>query len=255
MTTQKINDGTAQFFDDPSDIAAHAENALRNIEAGQPYITDVTLKYWENEAIARFAAQTSFRPTFEPDKLKERELWLAKWANEARHASVYHSGLNPVARAAVRVLLGACELNNAILDKGDPQKIAALSMLLVCEVLMGGYMLEVDTMHEAKGALDKAMKNRVRKTIGKQHDDLTKARNGCISQARIMWVDNPTLRIGQVAEECRERLLLNIEKLPSMNARDVPDIPTIKSWLKEAAAENRITIPDGAQKPGRPKGK
>lgn len=138
-----FRDGDGPFYDDPSDLAVHAQNALRNIEAGQPYITDITLRYLEEEAIARFAKQTGMRPDHEPDKRTDRSLWVAKWENEARYADAHIDSLNDIARASVRVLITACQLRGAIEDKGDPQKIAALSMLLICEVLMGGYMLEV----------------------------------------------------------------------------------------------------------------
>lgn len=250
MSIRPLRDGERPFYDDPSDIAVHAENALRNIAAGQPYITDVTLRYLEEEAIARFAKQTQFRPTYEPDKNKDRDLWCAKWANEASHAQVNMEGLNPVAQASVRVLLGACELRNAIQENGSPQKIAALSMLLVCEVLMGGYSLEYHATLETKNALKNAKDSAYKKGFGQEQDDMNKARLACIDGAAKRWKENPSILIGTMANALEAGLLQNIEKLPSLDT--VPKAKTIKAWLREAAKVGKLSIPDAAQRRGRP---
>ena len=251
MHLRPIRDGESPFHDDPEDIAHHIrDNALRNIEAGQPYITDVTLRYLEHEAISRFAAQTGMRPTHEPDMYKEFELWRSKWCDEARYANVHINKLNAIAQASVRVLLTAGQLRSAIEDDEDSQKISALSMLLVCEVLIGGYSLEFDANLQTKNALQKAKFDGYRKGFGKEQDDMNAAQRACIIGAEKRWKDSPLALISTVADELEAALLRNIEKLPKLDT--VPKAKTIKVWLRKAAREGKLAIPEAAQKRGRP---
>ena len=251
MATRPIQDGNRPFYDDPEDIAHHiTDNALRNIEAGQPYITDVTLQYLEDEAIARFAKQTGMRPTHEPDKYKERNLWRSKWENEARHANGHINSLNDVARASVRVLITACQLRGEIEENADPQKIAALSMLLVCEVFMGGYTLEFQATIQTNEALQKAKKSAYDKGFGQGQDDMDKARLACISGAAKRWKKDPLILISSMADDLKNELFKHREKLP--NLPTIPKTMTIKGWLRKAAKDGKLIIPEAAQKRGRP---
>lgn len=142
-----INDGSAPFHDDPNDIAHHLrDNAIRNIEAGQPFISEVTLPFFEMEAISRIKKQTNICPENEPNRNRERELWRQKWVCEAQFAERNIYNYEPVAQAAMRVLLTSARLRGAIDDNSAPQMIAALSMLLACEVLEGGYVIKFESL-------------------------------------------------------------------------------------------------------------
>lgn len=251
MTTRPINDGNGHFYDDPSDIGAHIENAIHNIEAGQPYITDVTLEYFEEEAIARFAKQTGMRPLHEPDKKKNWALWVSKWANEARHAQPHSNAKSAIVRAAINVLLTACELRAEIEDNENPQKIAALAMLLVCEVLMGGYMLDSELLKRSIEDTEKKKKRVYKQTIGIESEDQKRARNACIAAAKKIWSDDPNRRTGDVATELHKRLLDNLDKLPSLDL--TPKAETIKCWLRAANKNGELAIPEAAQLHGRPR--
>lgn len=233
---------------------------LDDLDAGHSPMLDTLIPYMEMEAVHRFKKEISLVRDWEPKLTDGFEAWRLFWLEEARHncqfygpLGVANDHLSKICQAALNLMLAASALRDAIAE-GKAEQASALGIVLICEAIQGGYSLEVDAMREAKEALDKAMKNRVRDTIGKQHDDLTKARNACISKAKKMWAEDQTLRIGRVAEECQDGLLRNIQKLPSMTARDIPDIPTIKNWFKDAATAKKLTIPEDAQKPGRPKG-
>lgn len=158
-----IRDGSAPFYDDPDDIAWHLkDNAIRNIEAGQPYITEVTLPYLEIEAISRMEKRMGLMVDA-PDRRKEPDLWRAKWVCEALCLERHLSGYDPIAQAAVRVLITASKLRAAI-DRSDMQMIAALSMLLGCEVFAGGYSLAFEAAKRTAKTL--AAKPRQTATLG-----------------------------------------------------------------------------------------
>ena len=112
---RQINDGSAPFHDDPNEIAHHLrDNAIRNIEAGQSFISEVTLPFFEREAVCRIKKQTDICPTSEPDKRREPELWRQKWVCEAQYAERNINNYEPVAQAAIRVLLTSAKLRSAI---------------------------------------------------------------------------------------------------------------------------------------------
>lgn len=245
-----IKDGAGHFYDDPSDIAVSMENAIRNIDAGAPYITDVTLEYFEAEAIARFAKQTGMQPLVFPEKKQNRSIWLAKWVNVAESIDLNSSTINGMARSSIRVLLAAYRLRREIEINDNPQKIAALSMLLICEVFMGGYMLENESLREAIEGVEQDKARVYKNTIGAEADDQERARKYCINAAAKIWVEQPTRRIGNVSKELHEYLLANLDRLTTLNL--TPKIDTIKGWLKTAALDNKLSIPPGAQMRGRP---
>lgn len=148
-------DGSLPFYDEPDDVVGHLENnVLENIENGYPEITKVTLPYFEEEAIERIRAQTGHAPTEEPDRRKEGDLWRAKWVCEAQYLERNRHNYNEVARAAIDLLLIASRLRGEILrdadeGPGNPQLVAALSMLLVCRLFEGGYSIKARKHEEA----------------------------------------------------------------------------------------------------------
>lgn len=251
MGVHPIGNGNGPFYDDPSDIAQRInDNALRYIEYGEAYISEVTLPYFEAEAIARIKARTMLRPVVEPDKRKEPEHWRAKWVCEAEYAERHMSGYDAVARAAISVLLTASRLRHALEDKTDPERIAALSMLLVCSVFEGGYMLEYEAIKTANEVIEKASTARYKKSIGKEADDHKLARDSCVYLAAQMWKEDETRLIGSVVNDLHQRLLDNHDKFKTLDLTPAPE--TIKGWLKAAGADGKLSIPEGAQKPGRP---
>ena len=251
-----IRDGNAPFSDDPSDIAERMHEAIRYIEFGEPYMTRTCLPWWEKEAIARIKAQTAARPVVEPDEKTEPELWRSKWVAEAMAIVPHMHTETHLARSAVNVLLTCARLRTA-LDSGNTHMASALSMLLLCEVFMGGYMSDAELMRSALLTAEEERRQRVANTIGKNHADLEQLRRACVQKARVMWEADPTLRMIEVPKTCREAILNVLakhpEKLPSMKAKDVPGEDAIKTWLREAGAAGALQIPDAAQKPGRPK--
>lgn len=256
-----LRDQNRPFYINPEEIIDRMHYTwLRDLDAGHSAILDSLIPHLEMEAVHRFKKEITHAHDWEPKLTDGYEAWRMFWLNEARHnckvynlLGVANDHLSKICQSALNVMLAASALRDAI-SEGKAEQASALGILLICEAIQGGYSLEFDAMREAKEALDKAKKNRVHDTIGKQHGDMTKARNACVSKAKQMWNEDQTLRIGRVAEECQAVLLLNIKKLPSMTARDIPDIPTIKNWFKDAAAAKKLTIPEDAQKPGRPKG-
>lgn len=231
------------------------------IAEGHTPLLDTVIPYLESEAIHRLRKEWSVFKSNEPDKYREPERWRLWWLNEASHQCSDHAPigragnhLSGIGQAAVNIIMAASGLREAIED-GRAEEATALGMLLICEAIQGGYSIEVEAMRAANEAIEHARRTHVRNTIGKTHADMTKCRKACIAKAKQIWSTEPML-IGKVAEQCREGLLRVIQaepaKLPSMTAKDIPDTPTIKEWLREAGREGKLKIPAEAQKRGRP---
>lgn len=201
-------------------------------------------------ASAKFSAQAQPAgvDTFETATERWRRMWVVEAFHHERHAHTYPKKIE----AAMNILIAASRLRSAI-DAGDSQRAAALGMLLALEVIGGGYGLEIETKLEAHEVVAKAKKRQFNNTIGKTHEDLEKARLSCIEKAQAMWLATPTLRIGQVAESCREAMLMHRDKFPTLKTQDIPEIEAIKTWFREAAGRGGLKMPPDAQKPGRPR--
>lgn len=244
-----IRDGNGPFRDDPSDIAWRIrDDALPNIEAGQAYITEITLPYLESEAVDKIRARTSYRPVVEVDRRENRELWRQKWVCEALAAEAHLQGIDPIAQAAVRVLLTAARLRGALETNDNPQKIAALSMLLGCAVFEGGYMLEAEATTAALKAAKASKKNAFIAGAGKNNADLKRARDGAVAYAKKTWSAKPDMRIGAMADAILSLLVLHKDKFQTLEA--FPKANTIKTWLRNAGADGDLIIPAAAQAPG-----
>lgn len=231
---------------------------LTDIENGFTPMIDTVVPYLEMEAVSRFKKEIFLHREWEPKITDGYESWRLFWLKEAHHNCKFYDPLgtandhlSPICQAALNVMMAASALRDAIAE-GKAEQASALGMVLICEAIQGGYSLEVEAMRQTQDAIDSAKKDRMRNTIGRTHNDLEKARTACIHKAKQIWAENPALRIGQIADECKTGLLRNLDKLPTMSAQDIPEIETIKAWLKDAAAAKKLKIPEGAQKPGRP---
>ena len=232
---------------------------LDDLDNGFTPMLDTLIPYLEMEAVSRFKREIALAHDWSPKITDGYEAWRLFWLKEARdNSQLYRNSLavadghlSPIGQAAINVMLAASALRDAIAE-GKAEQASALGMVLICEAIQGGYSLEVEAMRQTQDAIKSAKKDRVRNTIGKTHPDLEKARTACIHKAKEMWADDQTLRIGQVADDLRTRLLRNVDKFDTLKATDIPEVETIKGWLKEAAAAKKLTIPEGAQKPGRP---
>lgn len=141
-THRPINDGTRPFQVYPGEIAhTIRDNYLHNIEAGQACVTEWMLPSLEQEAIARLR-HAGISPIPVPDKRSDPEYWRQRWANEARLQEHDLGGRDAVSCAAVHVLLTAAKLRAAFAENADPQLVAALSMLLICQAIDGGFTVE-----------------------------------------------------------------------------------------------------------------
>lgn len=234
------------------------ERWLGDIESGRSTIAETVLPYLEEEAIKRFGNEWTVPKVWRPDKRKDYEGWRLWWLNEARQNCdsfdpVAKAGahLTPAGESAVNLLVIASELRDA-LDRDRSELSCALGMLLIAEVISGGYSMEVNATKAAHDAIQAAKFAAYKNGIGKQAGDYRKARAACSAKAKTMWASDSSLRIGAVAKSLREMLTANLEKLPTLTLADIPGADTIKTWLKEAAEAGDLTIPAAAQRRGRP---
>jgi hypothetical protein len=230
---------------------------LGNVDSGLNPVRDEIIPYMEIEA-ARIlrATETIIGCQDEPNRLQDPEVWRRWWMNEAHHLST-HSGSTPdadyrlpdVSRHAINVMNSASELRVAMESK-DVERTALFAILLAMEALQGGYSMEFDAAKEENESRLKKQANVYAKSIGIENADQNRARQACIKKAGELWKDNPSLLIGSVAKKLNQLLLENFDKLPTLDLVPKPD--TIKGWLKNAAKEGKLKIPEGAQKRGRP---
>lgn len=243
----------------PAEIAFYLrERWIGEIDAGHATVADLVLPYLEDEAIGRFGKEWTAPKDRRPDKRKDREAWRGWWLNEARHncdsfSPVPRAGqhLTPIGESAVNLLVIASELRDA-LETGKAQMACALGMLLISEVIAGGYSIEVEATAAAKVALERAARKPYDAGIGRHAKDLARAKDACIAAAKVAWMKNKSKRIGTVAEELRRMLIGHLDKLPTLTLADIPGIATVKTWLRDEAKAGKLTIPDGAQRRGRP---
>lgn len=234
------------------------ENWIGAVYEGHPVMLPTLIPYLEMEAASRLSKESSVFYEDCPKLSDGYEGWLLYWVNEASHNCDSHSPigtagqhLSAIGQSAVNIIMTAAALRDA-LESSNAELSSVLSITLICEAIQGGYSLEVEAMRTAQDAIEIARKDRVRNTIGKTHDDLEVARKACIDKAMLMWSADPTMLIGAVAKDCKEGLLRNIHKLPTLTAQDIPEVETIKGWFRDAAAAGKLAIPAAAQKRGRP---
>jgi hypothetical protein len=141
-TARKLRDGSSPLKVYPDEIAfLIADRLLPNIEAGEDAITGRLLPYLEHEAIARLR-HAGIQPTPEPDRKHDPETWRMRWVAEAQYAERRDWGQDQIGRCAAAVLIAASRLRSLIEQKANPQMIAAISMLLICEAVDGGFTIE-----------------------------------------------------------------------------------------------------------------
>ena len=237
------------FYVSPEDIAWRMRDAwIEDIENGHSPMVERLIPYLEMEAIYRLKKELpDLADEWPPlsDGFESMRLW---WLNEAlqncdRHDPIGVAGqhLSGIGQAAVNVLVVASELREAINHK-HTEKSASLGMLLICELIKGGLYVELSPLKKAR---ESAYKN----GIGIQVKDFKLARKGSIELAKKLWGKNPNLRIGEVANEILKSIQENKNKFPNLQA--FPTANTIKEWIKKAAREGALSMPEGAQKRGR----
>lgn len=245
------------FHVTPDEIICRMRDGwLTGIENGFTPMIDTVVPYLEMEAVSRFKKEISLCRAWEPKMTDGYESWRLFWLKEARHnckfynpLGVANDHLSTICQAALNVMLAASALRDAIAE-GKAEQASALGILLICEAIQGGYSLEYEATLQTNNALQKAKKSAYKKGFGQEQDDMNKARLACIDGAGRRWKENSSILIGTMADDLEARLLQNIEKLPSLDT--VPKAKTIKAWLRQAAKDGKLDIPDAAQRRGRP---
>lgn len=252
-----LRDQNRPFYINPEEIIDRMHYTwLRDLDAGHSAILDSLIPHLEMEAVYRFKKEITHAHDWEPKLTDGYEAWRMFWMNEARHNCTVYSSLgvanghlSKICQSALNVMLAASALRDAITE-GKAEQASALGILLICEAIQGGYSLEYDATLQTNDALKKAKDSAYKRGFGQEQDDMNTARLACISGAARRWKENPLIRIGSMADDLEAGLLRNIEKLPSLDT--VPKAKTIKGWLRQAAKEGKLTLPEAAQKRGRP---
>lgn len=175
------------------------ERWLGDIESGRSTIAETVLPYLEEEAIKRFGNEWAVPKDWRPDKRKDYEGWRLWWLNEARQNCdrfdpVPKAGahLTPAGESAVNLLVIASELRDS-LDRHRSELSCALGMLLIAEVISGGYSMEVNATKAAHDAIQAAKSAAYKNGIGKRAGDYSKARLACSAAAKAIWAKASTV--------------------------------------------------------------
>lgn len=176
------------------------------------------------------------------------EAWRALWVNEALHLRKnLHPGSTKFAAAEVLVLGSSLR---AAIARGEAERAAALGALIMCYAIAAGYAPKMEAIVAAGDAIRKARQVAFKNGAGRGAEDMDKARRACLKWAADLWRNDPALRIGEVATKLLASLRQHKEKLPHLD--NFPKADTVKAWLREAAAVGKLTIPESAQRRGRP---
>lgn len=209
----------------------------------------------ENEAIqilikANICDESYYSPPFP----SEPETWRRFWLNEALHQCenfdpVGDAGvhLEQAERAAVNVLVSASALRDA-LENEKTEEAAALAMILVSDVVIGGLSIELKDTTE-KHISSKRMP--YQSGIGKQKADFDRMRKVVINFAITGWKNDPSVLIGKMASEALDDASINFSEYKTLN--NYPKEKTILGWLRSAAKSGELEIPPGARMAGRPR--
>lgn len=240
------------FNETPDDLAWRIRDTwLGNVEEGLNPVQDEFIPVLEMEAARVLRSDPLIRHDSEPSCRDDSESWRLWWMNEALHLSshggstadaAYH--LPTTSRHAVNVLNAASELRDAMEEK-DVERTALFAMLLAMEALQGGYSID----HEAaKDGLEKRQKK-----IGEINAQYAKVKSACVRKAAAIWLDDPSKRIGEVAQALWDALC----NLKAKGRKDVvlPTVEKIREWLIDAEKQGKLSIPPQARKGGRPKNK
>ena len=237
-----------KFHVTPEDIIMRMrEYWLDDIDEGGSSVTEKVLPYLEIEAIARLKQEIDTGGQ-EP-KLKDGfEEYHSFWVNEALHnksehyvAGTFNDHLSYIGRCAANIILTSSELRDAI-HYGKSEKAAALGMLLIAEVMHGGYFGEYNSLKSSK-------ENSYEKGIGKESVDYEELKKFSVLLAKKYWGKYPELRIGEVSKNILQKIKENKEHFKLLEA--MPKENTIKTWLKNASKSGKLAIPEGAQRHGR----
>ena len=250
-------EGQRIFSVDPEDFIERLRyNWLGAIQDGHKVVIDTIVPYLEREAVSRLGKEWTVGSANRPKMTDDYEYWRCWWVNEASHNCEIYSPvgcagthLTRVGQAAVNILMAASALRSAM-DNGTKEETAALSMLLICEAIAGGYGLDRDATKDAHESLVASQTATYKKSIGMESEDHQRAKQACISAAAKIWATDPSRRIGDVSTELNAKLLEKLDKLPTLDM--TPAALTIKGWLKAAAKEGKLIIPAAAQQGGRP---
>lgn len=237
------------FTIDPKEIIDRMRFSwIGQIQAGEHAMLERVLPYLEMEAVRRFEREYTIDKSWLPKIEDGFEDWRLWWLNEAFQNCDIHSPvgcagnhLTQIGQSAVNILMAASALRDAI-ESGKAEESAAIAMLLICEVIAGGYSLKFDEIKESK-------KQAYEAGVGKEHSGLIKARKASVAFAKKTWKEQPEMRIGVMANNILKRLIEKKELFPAMES--FPKVNTIKTWLREAGASGRLAIPEAAQRAGR----
>jgi len=251
----------------------HGDEWLEEIDQGYSRIVDRMLPYLERQAACRLRREWSKLSNKDYPSLSEGyqrsdyEQWRDWWLNEvSRYCSTCNTAtkgntsLSAVGQAAVNIFIIASRLRLAIEQK-QVEKASALGMMLVAESLLGGYALKYSAAMTEATAMRGSRRAAVENGFGKGNRGLLMAEIYTVAEAKHIWEGDSTLRIGEVAEGVIAGLKLNREILsknfdasdnPTANF-DMPGVQTVKEWIKKAARQGKLVMPDGAQSRGRPR--
>lgn len=251
-------DGQRLFSVTPDEIIWRMRDVwLTDIKRGHNIMLEVILPYLEREAMSRFEKEWVIQNGPLPDLLAERDGNRMWWLNEASHNCTVHSPvglagdhLSAIGQTAVNILMASSALRDA-LAANKSQEAAALSMLLICEAMAGGYSIELESAKSTADAIKAAQRQAYESGAGKGHQSLQLARRASIDFAKKTWQKQPEMRIGEMADEILQRLKEHKDKFPSLES--FPKVETIKTWLRDAGADKSLKIPEAAQKRGRSK--
>lgn len=240
----------------PEELISHILN--RALGEAKEHGTISMLDHIEDTAMRRLALSEAHaepgQPGIKPDPATWRAYWLdAAYMSCKLRDQTWRCGFicDRDVEAAVNTIVGVDQLRQAVADQRATD-VALLAMLLIGDVMQGGYSMEMEEVATAAQAMERAKRALYEKGVGLKAPAFASVRASCIESARRRWATDPTLRIGEMAASLRGGLIDAVDQFAPLELKDIPKEATIKGWLRSAAAAGRLEMPPQAQQPGRP---
>lgn len=196
------------FDFEPPQVSALVMRKAFAMASGKQDALEELIADFEHAAILRMRRDEHFKANDEEPGEDDLEEWREFWVNAARthskqmgpplnlirldYRQATYAGWRREAIAATNVLLIASDLRTAI-KANSAGAASLLSMMLVLELLFGGYAVKSDAIKRSRAKAYKL-------GAGRSGGDMELARQKCIEWASDIWEKDPTRLIGDVAE-------------------------------------------------------
>jgi hypothetical protein len=200
--------------------------------------------WWASEPGTDMRTVEEIEREHDAKRFEQTEKWRLWWLNEAYqncdiHSPISRAGnhLSLAGQAAVNVLIIGSELREAI-ELNKSEKAAALGVMLMSEVMLGGLFTAYEKAHAAQ-------QRQRANFVPSEAREMASLKRTAIRFAQDQWKADTNKKIGEVAADFIQKAAAPAKQ--KLGLDEMPKLATVKMWLRATPG-----IPKAAQKKGRP---